>query len=253
MTKQRTGRTRSLQDLLAVIAAAIENPENWIEVVCPRCQEPWAYPSTVAEPESKLCPECSKLVKAEGSKRAGRDEILRSAGVPELFRQGFTEPEKWPNPALPTWTGSPWCVVLAGIVSGGKTMLGTELLYRAASQGGREAAWTRAGSVPRLCFDRETGSAAFDRFATVPVLLLDDLGRGHDGRAWGVLVEIISERHQHQRATIITTNRPLTRRKPEDQPGLFEEDAAAGRRMAEGLVVVMRNTWKGTRDQEPRK
>lgn len=231
--------------VLADIEAAINDPARQKTARCatPGCEAVWTYPEALTAEPATLCEKCD--AEERYRKATERMPILLSAGVPELFRQPFIPPDPWPASGLSDWAGTPWCVVLAGVVEGGKTMLGTELMYRAALRRGRDACWIRAGSVPRLCFDRETGSQAFERFATCSVLLLDDFGRGHEGKAWNVLVEIVSERHQHQRPTIFTSNRPLTRRNDREPPGLLEEDAAAGRRMAEGIVAVIRHPWKG--------
>jgi DNA replication protein DnaC len=170
-----------------------------------------------------------------------------------MFRREFIEPQEWPRvhggPDMRTWAGAPFFVTLAGVVGSGKTMLATELLWRRLPHV-QTASWWRAGTAISTVFGsfgEERARAAMCDLYDSELLVLDEIGRGHDGRAWGAIVEIISHRHEQHRETIFTTNRKIgTRQTGQDKErGLAEEDPALFRRLAEGAIVGLMKPWGG--------
>ena len=125
-------------------------------------------------------------------------------------------------------------------------MLGTELLWRLLSSRKGAGLWIRAGEFINRAFGNlgdEAKNEAWRRAYEAPAALFDDLGRGHDGRAWGVMVEIASHRYDHDLPTIWTTNRQIVSGEGDRERGLAQEDAALYRRLADGLFVPVRGEW----------
>ncbi len=160
---------------------------------------------------------------------------LAAAGVPSTYREPFQEPARWPEslPAfdLRTWPvlqlpltaglrGKPWAVTFSGPVGVGKSFFAAEILYRwwrrtmhpwevttdpSRQVGSGTARWVAAAAIPRLAFGRDTGP--IDELLHSPLLVVDDLGRGHTApAAWGAVTELIYARYDTGRCTVLTTN-----------------------------------------------
>lgn len=165
--------------------------------------------------------------------RHDRQGTLIGAGVPSRHAKlVFQSPETWPfdprcaDLLLSEWEGNPWAALLIGPTGTGKTSLAVELLFRRLCLPcpGR---FVRAGNLPNLYFSNEaTGTADLE---TVGLLVIDDLGRGHQGRAWEAVGEVMNSRYDDERATIVTSNLGLAE--------IAEQDAHMADRLSEGLVI----------------
>jgi hypothetical protein len=229
---------------------------------CPGCGDPICAPLGGA-PESeadKLCYDCATRAVRRPDRRPAaapfprrfdsRAAGLGAHGVPAEYQRAFVD-QAWPtDPRRPTfdigaWSGSPWSVTFAGVVSGGKTMLATEIFWRRLPWV-RSAFWTRMGTAVRAAFGdfgEERSKDMTGKLFDSELLLLDDLGRGHDGRAWSFVVEVVSHRHEHRMPTIITTNRRLRTRDNDKELGLQDEDPAFYRRIEEGVIAGFARPW----------
>lgn len=148
--------------------------------------------------------------------------------------------------ALDEWIGDPWAVVLAGAVEGGKTMLATELLWRLISRG-MAGLWCRADEVIDSLYGThgEERRALARKYTTVPALLLDELGGGHNGETWETLLSVLGPRFDAMRPTLVTTNRPLVVDGGKGKPGLAQEHPALYRRLVtDGLAAGFKTAWR---------
>ncbi len=169
--------------------------------------------------------------------RADRAGTLAAIGVPPVYlERPFEEPVIWPRDAkapidLATWTGSPWSVVLRGTVGVGKTYVAVELLWRNLLVGAQlpTARFVRASRVPGLLYGSD-GSVELERLLGAQILVIDDLGLGHPKGGWEALDDLIAQRWEYRRATIITTRWTM------DQIGNESSAVSAADRLAEGLV-----------------
>jgi hypothetical protein len=168
--------------------------------------------------------------------RAG---TLAAVGVPPKYREPFEEPERWPRDAkvplaIASWQGVPWSVFLTGNTGVGKSFLATELLWRNHVQpsGVRSAWFVRASRVPGLVFggDRSRHLEVLP-LVDVEVLVIDELGVGHPRGAWEALDDVIGQRWELQRPTIVTSRWTLAE--------VAAEAVSAADRLAEGLVATV--------------
>jgi hypothetical protein len=166
--------------------------------------------------------------------KENREETLLAAGVPRRYaRCKFHEPDDgWPtDPRMPEvdlseWQGRPCSAVLSGPVGNGKTSLAVERLFRGMCDGAH-GRFVRAGSIPRIYFGDSARESA--ELETCELLVVDDLGRGHLGKAWHALGEVLAARHADERATIITTNLTLVE--------ISDFDPHMADRLTDGLVM----------------
>jgi DNA replication protein DnaC len=125
-------------------------------------------------------------------------------------------------------------------------MMATELFYRNLPRV-RSASWWRAATAVRAIFGglgEDEARRANDQVFRSELLVLDEIGRGHEGRAWGLIIEIVSDRYDHQLPTIVTTNRRLRAEAGDKEKGLSEEDPALYRRLKEGFIGGFIEPWK---------
>lgn len=240
-------------------AAAVE-PDALPSWPCPDCGETMAGGCVPESMEARLCYDCvgdpRNFIPAGERSRlprrfASREAALEAHGVPVGHRIPFVEPAEWPHDGrrsgmdLSKWAGDPWCVLLAGVVKGGKTMLATELFWRRLPWV-HTAYWIRCGTAITALFGTFGEEKANDmarKLYDSDLLVMDEIGRGHDGKAWNAIVEVVSHRHENQLATIFTTNRRLKRKPADKEPGLAEEDPALFRRIEEGFIGGFTKSW----------
>lgn len=167
-----------------------------------------------------------------------RTAVLKSIDVPARYLQPF-EDRGWPRHKkrcphrsrvdLSTWTGEDYSTVLiGGNVGSGKTMLATELLWRA-YQRGQAIAWLSAGALVQRVLDREI---RLRPILSVKALVIDDLGLGYSSRAtYNIMAFVVSERYAHKRLSIYTSNLTFNQ--------LYNHSAAMADRLGDGLVVFL--------------
>ena len=245
------GASRAVERLIAWA----NDPRNFKSFRCPRCGGEQEIPASAS---LELCDACETLrlqtaaaVRLELGERSAE---LERCGCPlRVARTVFVEPSTWPgDPRSPgihlaSWQGDPWSVLVAGEIDAGKTLLATELFWRQL-QNARRAVWSTAAEAVRCLFGNggESKDEAWSRLANADVLLLDDLGRGHDGLlTWELIADLLSHRYDRCLATIVTTNRAVAKGRDDKRPGLQEEHPALGRRLREGLVVGWLPRWEG--------
>lgn len=206
---------------------------GWVE--CPECHERFA-----SLPDSGICLDCTpppEPVRPITSRR----RALLGAGVPERFADlEFLDPDPWPrvkglDQSLDKWAGLPELLTFAGPTDTGKTTLAVEMLWR---HPGRRA-WTVAGRIPALLIHGEAGE--WQRLTEADVLLVDELGRGHNRDGWEYVYGVVAERWNWRRPTILTTNLSLGQ--------LEEAHPALYRRLQEGWIVPLGRNWR-TRTKE---
>jgi hypothetical protein len=164
-----------------------------------------------------------------------RIATLVACGVPRRqARIEFEKPTVWPHDprrpdlTLDKWTREPWSALLTGPVGSGKTVIAAEMLYRRRCDG-ETCRYIRASGVPRLYFSGK--NREFDGLKSVGLLVLDDFGRGHLGRACEAVGELLAARYDDELPTIITTNFSLQE--------IAKFDAHIADRLSEGLLIAM--------------
>ncbi len=237
---------------------------TYVEWQCPDCRTVLSRPpaddlappdSVVIEPRRCRTCELAAIEQAEleaGRARhrlASRAEVLRAGGCPVRFLvEAFDENRisgGWPrhsakdDPAkhlvdLRQWNGRPYAtLVIASVVGVGKTMLATELLWRA-WQRGRSILWIRADQLVQRVYGNRDPDLLF-RVVHAEAALIDDLGRGYSGDAWKLLDSVVAQRHQTQRQTVFTTNSPLA----SGPASLYALAPALADRLYDGLFVKL--------------
>lgn len=186
----------------------VADPPEGMHWTCGRCGE--RYFGT--PPENGICQGCYRPAHRE----QGREEALRSIGVPQRHLRPFVEPgengmqREWPRSkdgavctAWPDACG--WALVLVGVTGSGKSAIAAELLWRAMRSRHRGGAWLRAAEIADQVL---SGNAAAMRSAVEShLMVLDELGIGHESpAAWSVVENVICRRWEQEAATIITTN-----------------------------------------------
>ncbi len=206
---------------------------------CPGCGDAqWS-----ATPrEKRLCMPCEFRLQTQPTR--SREEILAAAGTPSEFLEPFETgrvPGGWPTRHPPThckrrgkvnlseWNGERWSsLLIRGNVGVGKTMLATELLWRA-HQRGLQITWTSAGHYVASVFNRRVTRP----IETIDALVVDDLGLGHEApAAWNAIAHLVCERYAHRRMTIYTSNLTFEE--------LYSTSLAVADRLRSGLLLMLR-------------
>lgn len=209
-----------------------ETPPLVVFSQCSECGE-----SFTGMPESGICVECGQKAKrkaeAERFKGLTRYQHLIRAGAPErIARTEFTDQIKSDRAGRSLalrWDGEPWSLFIFGPNGTGKTMLACEVLHLALRQrfGGR---FVRASRVPGYYFSGEQEDIRkMHRLYTAGCLVVDELGRGHPGGGWAALGELIGNRYDSERMTIVTSN--------DDLETVAEHDPHLADRLNDGLLV----------------
>ncbi len=205
-----------------------------------------------------LCAACERRKRAakNAEKRlaaalADRAGTLAGFGVPPRYCEPFEEPESWPRDPKKTavgiaaWRGEPWSLFLTGHTGVGKSFIATELLWRGCLRGAGlgSARFVRASRVPGMVFGGERPGDDWEVVASmgsrpplatlvdVEVLVIDELGLGHPGGGWEALDDLIGQRWERRRPTIVTSRLTLAE--------VAGEAVSAADRLGEGLVVTV--------------
>lgn len=167
---------------------------------------------------SGCCPSCDVALRRELELAVlpeRREQLLRSCRVPRRYAAtSFIEPSRWPGDgrrgSLADWRGRPWSVTVTGDVGTGKTMMAVELLWRdivhcrkSGTKG--EHLFVRGADAVSIAFGRES-DCGFAQLVRCRFLLLDDLGAGISGEAWGALDRLIGARYDDELRTVVTSN-----------------------------------------------
>jgi hypothetical protein len=217
-----------------VVAKALPLPPEPQWRTCPGCGEEWCLP-----PSMNRCPDCAAeaATKRLLERRCGnREAVLARAAVPTRFRTPVAR-LRWPRDPrhrhrpLEAWRGEPWSVTLHGQPGVGKSQLAVELLYRWQCEDAAltEPFWIRAGALVRAIV---RGEGEAERARGCQLLLLDDLGQGMGNRtAWIVTGEVLAERYDRERPTLVTTNLRHT--------ALERAHPATADRLLDGLICEL--------------
>jgi hypothetical protein len=185
----------------------VSNPPDGMHWTCARCEQPYVG----IPPENGICQGCHRPARRE----LGRAEALAAAGVPSRHLHPFAEPgpnakqASWPSTKNGTsctaWPeASGWCLVLTGVTGTGKSAIAAELLWRAMRSRGR-GLWVRAADVADRVL--QGNSAGIVAITSAPLVVLDELGIGHDApAAWSAVESLICRLWEQETPTIITTN-----------------------------------------------
>jgi DNA replication protein DnaC len=185
------------------------------------------------------CPDCAAEAAEKRlleRRRANRATVLARAAVPTRFHAPVSN-LRWPRDprhrdrSLEAWRGEPWSVTLHGQPGVGKSQMAVELLYRWQCEDAalRDPFFVRAGALVRAIVQ---GEGEAERARGCPLLLLDDLGQGMGNRtAWLVVAEILAERYDRERPTLITTNLRQT--------ALERAHAPTADRLLDGLICEL--------------
>lgn len=171
-----------------------------------------------------------------------RPSILEAGEVPTLYRKPFVELAVWPRDAgysgsLRNWPNleaeeEPWMLTIYGDFETGKTQLAVELAVRLAVRTKKPMLFVKAAAVSSLSIE---DPESYARILSVPILIVDDFGRGYSGNQGQAVQRLIVERYEWRRWTIVTTN--LEREE-------FDDPSIANRLLA-GLWVEMTSRNRG--------
>jgi hypothetical protein len=185
----------------------VNNPPEGMHWTCPRCEI--QYFGT--PPASGVCQGCDRPAR----RVPARDEALAHAGVPPRHLKPFREPgvgglqAAWPvdkaGRDCREWIAHGWCLLLTGTTGSGKSAIAAELLWRASRDQGVPARWVRAQELADLTLTGQ--GVAVKSIAEARLLVIDELGIGHEGRpAWSAVEGVICRRWELELPTILTTN-----------------------------------------------
>jgi hypothetical protein len=224
----------------------VENPPEGLSFRCPRCGE--RYTNAVPPPDG-ICDGCASI---DRRRAPGRAEALAAAGVPKRHLHPFVEPgpaglqAAWPATsegiACTAWPASSgWSLLLVGVTGAGKSAIAAELLWRAMRDRRGAGAWLRAAEIADQVL---SGNAAALRSALeASVLVIDELGIGHDGKpAWSVVENVVCRRWEQEASTLITTNLA--------KATLLAQSAPMVDRFRDGITCAIEGrSVRGSRDQ----
>lgn len=219
-------------------------------LVCPRCGG-----GALTLWEGRCCADCA------AAEPPPRSVVLELAGVPERYRQPF-DAERSPEIAAAVasfrdWKGDPALIRLAGGNGTGKSMLAAELLVRWYAATVRRhspadpwpvrARWVSCRDLVNRILgpeDRESRAAGWAALCVVPLLVVDDLGRGHEGGAWGVVADVLAARYDAMHPTVVTSNLRLAPSDPAVPVGkrpltLVDLDPSIADRLRDGVNVAL--------------
>lgn len=179
-----------------------------------------------------------------------RPIVMGAAEVPARYRAPFVDLALWPqDPMRPRdlreWPtlgptgevegGEPWALTIRGDFETGKTRLAVELAVCMAIRRKKEMLFIAAAGVAEAVFDSDPGR--YQRLLNVPILVVDDLGRGYSGNQAQAVQRLICDRYNWLRTTILTTN---------CEEEAFEDPSVAVR-LGEGLQIEMTPENRGRR------
>lgn len=220
-------------------ALASADPERCDIWNCPKCGDQQV---AVKGTRARLGDTCISCV-SERMHTQPRGEVLADAEVPLAYRGKFIAPTAWPlelerRGEIAAWRGEPWSLVISGPTASGKTFLATEMLARVVGMRRCRGLWLRSSALASALEgpERETWRV---RVSSAPVLMIDDYGREPSPQSRLKLGEVLTERFDWQRPTILTTNLPIL-----EQSGLSSLDPALWRRLREGWLCEVRGKWK---------
>lgn len=174
-----------------------------------------------------------------------RGEVLRGMNVPAAYRGEFVNPAAWPEEfagrgPVSGWSGSPWSLVISGPTGSGKTWLGTELFarYAIAKRFNRGGMWLRSSALAADLAGHDRDRVRRE-VAAARIILIDDYGREFSPQARLQLGEVLTERFDWNRPTVLTTNLEIV-----DDKGLSALDPALWRRLREGWLCEVRGRWR---------
>lgn len=212
------------------LLALVNNPPEGMHWRCVRC----GVPHVSAPPADSICFDCHRPERTRT-----RASFLTDADAPERHRAGFSEPGSgglqaaWPadrnGVSCLSWLGGAqgWSLLLVGEPGVGKSAIAAELLYREMRDRRRSGGWLRASLIARYTLSSKAHEIAWATEAGV--LVMDDLGRGHEAdAAWGCVAEVACARWDGNLPTIFTSNMTLKE--------IVARNAALADRLRDGMV-----------------
>ena len=231
---------------------------NTVAWTCPVCEDEVSALGKII-PEDRRCYSCQ----TGRSKEVSREVRLQVAGLPRLFVETPFKDRGWPRDSrqpfydVGGWRGrkdEPVTVGFLGPAKTGKTFLAVELLWRSretplrpgpsepGDQPRRDPYFVRCDSMVACLFgDRgpESQRAMYNAVLTAPLLLLDDIGWGGQGRGFQKILEVLRGRLDQRLPVLWTSNLTMAE--------LFEREGGAAlmSRLEEGIVcgLTARDTW----------
>lgn len=176
----------------------------------------------------------------------GRDHIQRIVGIIRSYVQNF-------SPLMPDPRG----ILIYGANGVGKTHLAVVALHRLLAQGyqGRFINYQALLRLIKSGYDQPFGGSrtqAYDEIAETEILLLDDVGSNRvTDWVQDTITDLISQRYDNARATIVTTNYSLLPDKDSPFPSLAdrigERAASRLREMCRPLAMPVLEDYRGKR------
>jgi hypothetical protein len=242
------GTLRLLSRLAALPEAEAETAIAALpRVLCERCGTERALVGVVGENECYTCAQ-------EQKRRESAIRQLRQTNVPPALL-------RWPGAgALPSCKAlggasvAEWQVryceldapflTLLGETDAGKTTLATKLLVDAMATAGRPGVWASAMDLAGWAIQDK---ARFEHAKRVPWLLVDEVGRGHNGSLWDFVHGALVARGHAGLPSIVTSNRDISeearKKKGTAEASIEAEAPPLARRLLQGAVVRLNRRW----------